>query len=177
MVEFVFLFDVSQHFKEVWMQFLMLYFLFYFLHFLLLFKYSCLYFPTTTSPLTHPNLPPAILPPFGFVHGSFIFFRTVFVVRNITHYSLMAKVHYPWKCFPSEAFVSMNVYEFSCWYPQKGFVKRTQKAQTSTNGPEQDNEGRFRSLWTLKCAGFQWSGCVPIPLLERNYVNTSILIL
>ena len=44
----------------------------FFNHYLLLFKYSCLHFPTTTIPgPTHPHLPPSILLPFGFVHGSF----------------------------------------------------------------------------------------------------------
>ena len=49
------------------------FFNFYF--FLLLFKYGCLHFPTYTLLCpTHPYLPPSILPPFGFVHGSFIHF-------------------------------------------------------------------------------------------------------
>ena len=39
--------------------------------FLLLFKYSCLHFLPTTLP-HHLHLPPSILPPFGFVYGSFI---------------------------------------------------------------------------------------------------------
>ena len=38
-----------------------------------MFKYSCSHFPTTTFPHPpHPNLPPSILSPFHFVHGSFI---------------------------------------------------------------------------------------------------------
>ena len=41
--------------------------------FLSLFKYSCLYFPSTTLPHpTQPHLPPSFLPPVGFVRGSFI---------------------------------------------------------------------------------------------------------
>ena len=48
-------------------------FYFSFFLFLLLFKYSCLHFPVTTfSCPTHPQLLLLILPPFGFVHGSFI---------------------------------------------------------------------------------------------------------
>ena len=48
-------------------------FLFFVYIYLLLFKYSCPHFPTIT-PLrpTHPHLPPSILPPFTFVHGSSI---------------------------------------------------------------------------------------------------------
>ena len=41
--------------------------------FLLWFKYSCPHFPTTAFPYpTNSHLPPSVLPPFGFVHGSFI---------------------------------------------------------------------------------------------------------
>ena len=43
-------------------------FVFVFFLFLLLFKYSCLHFPLTTLPCSHPPLPPFILSPFGFVH-------------------------------------------------------------------------------------------------------------
>ena len=47
-------------------------FLIYFIF--LLFKYSCLHFLPTTPPTPPiPHLPPSILPPFGFVHVSFIY--------------------------------------------------------------------------------------------------------
>lgn len=39
--------------------------------FLLLFKYGYFYYPPTAPHLSHPDLPPLILPPFGFVHVSF----------------------------------------------------------------------------------------------------------
>ena len=47
-------------------------FIYFFPHFLS-FKYSCLHFPPTTPPNpSHPYFPPLILPPFDFVHVSFI---------------------------------------------------------------------------------------------------------
>ena len=41
--------------------------------FLLLFKYCCLHFPITMFPASHSPPPPTLnLPPFGFVHVSFL---------------------------------------------------------------------------------------------------------
>ena len=42
------------------------------IYFLLLFKYSFLHFPPTATPCPTNHLRPSILPPFGFVHMSFI---------------------------------------------------------------------------------------------------------
>ena len=49
-----------------------------FLNHFLLFKYTCLHFPTTTSPATHPQVPLPILPPFGLSMGPLYMFLDSF---------------------------------------------------------------------------------------------------
>ena len=78
--------------------------------FLLLFKYSCLHFPATTFPY----LPPSILTPFGFGHGSFIhvpywlfcFFPLMVIAAQFT----IAK------CWKQPTYPAVNEWIKKLWY-------------------------------------------------------------